>query len=305
MNSILPPDADAMGPRLETSYVNPLGIKHLSPSALKIWESDREEWFLRYCTGAPRMKQTLPMAIGSGFDATAKRGIWRCLGEPEKGDEVYAAVVAGIDSSLRDEALRRGDLLWQGYKRDAFATLLSELQAGERVVMESDLTIVHEGVRVRGKPDLFWSSKAGTRNILDWKATGMCSKQSPRPGFRWDTKTRLPYAGSAKVCPLGDPDWLMQVTTYGWMDGVCVGDLIGHIHQLVGPDRVVHFRDVIGLECQRGLWDRYKGMWESIGEGRVFTDLGEIADVERQNQLKERARVYNEDPMFAFISGRG
>jgi hypothetical protein len=275
-------------------------IKHLSPSSRKKWLSNREEWFLHYGCAAPRVPPTRPMIVGSAFDAHAKRGIWRCLGRTDLGDEVFDACIKGIEASQLDWALKAGDELWQMYKRTGFPRLLTVLQAAVSLEMETDLTIEHEGVRIYGKPDLFWKTthESGimTRDILDWKVNGYERKQSPRAGYAWFSGTGDAYRGSGRVTPLGDQDWLDQTCTYGWMDGVCVGDIGAHIHQILPPDRVAFHEYVIPLSYQREVWESYKNMWDCIKRDRIFTDLSEEEDTLRQEQL--RARSYS-DPVFA------
>jgi len=47
---------------------------YLSPSALGVFEKDREQYYLKYLADnrPPRMPQTEPMAVGSAFDAFVK-----------------------------------------------------------------------------------------------------------------------------------------------------------------------------------------------------------------------------------------
>ena len=50
--------------------------KYISPSALKLFEKNPTEYYLKYLADAhpPRSPQTQPMSVGSAFDAFVKVG---------------------------------------------------------------------------------------------------------------------------------------------------------------------------------------------------------------------------------------
>lgn len=283
---------------------NPLNIRHLSPSALKMWLTDREGWFLRY--GCKHNSPTTrPMMIGTAFDARCKLGIYNCLGRPEEGAAVYEACIREVasDSSLVDI----GEQLWDAYKQCGLVQLLTELSAGSRVLMEADLTrtIVRDGrsVTIKGKPDLHWYDADGILNVLDWKVNGYGKGISPNAGYWWDSRTGAAYRGAGQVTPLGSPDYMRQVATYGWLIPETLDamrPMVGHIHQILWHPtrglRVAWFRHTIDVAYQATLWDEYMGAWENIMDGRVFTDLTELEDVDRQVQLRDRG--YGQDSTF-------
>ena len=86
--------------------------KFLSPSSIGKWNDDREEYYLRYLADnrPPKMAQTLPMSIGSAFDAYTKSYISeRLFGKDARPEFNFSAIFEKqVESQNRDWAKKHG-----------------------------------------------------------------------------------------------------------------------------------------------------------------------------------------------------
>lgn len=290
--------------------------EYLSPSALKTFEDKPDEYFIRYLadTRTPRMPQTQPMAAGSACDAMIKSHLHGVLfGKNHKDAAKYekkALFEAEVESQNRDWAWPVGEFLFECYQESgALADLMIELQDSiDEPRFEFDLKGEIKGTRecayknisgvvLMGKPDLRFINSKGAHVILDWKVNGYCgnSNTSPKPGYVmlrdksegfWMRKGMhknafvQPVHGMAinTACNLEtiDPDWALQLSTYGWLLGEAVGaEIITGIEQfscngakkdLMGRPaiRIASHRLRVSEEFQHAAFDKYAYLWSIL-----------------------------------------
>jgi len=271
--------------------------EYLSPSQLKMYESDKEKYFMTYLAvdRPPRFPQTKPMAIGSGFDAFVKSDLsHRYL--PEK-DWYYP------DKLFKDQVEKpMQDLVWDDttecYKQykevGAYNGLLKILDKATEIQFETRITKVIEGVPIMGVPDMM--CKTTIPIIFDWKVNGYYSQASPRAGYSFCYPDGSHHKDAVLVSHhnimhngawFDDlyPDHAMQLATYAWLCGLPVGnDQFNMIHQLAwrnGKLRVAVLSGLCNQEYQVKLMDRYKRLWESIQTNTVFSP----EETERYNRI--------------------
>lgn len=246
--------------------------EYISPSALRKFEENPEEYFMAYLSPVrvPRLPQTMPMAAGSAFDAHVKSFLHDVIyGKTHKDAAKYelrTLFEAQVESHNRDWAWVHGGYLFKMYTESgALADLLSELaKSADDPRFEFDLKGAVGGYRegitkhtcdaiLMGKPDLRWMTEGGIHVIFDWKVNGYCGKYntSPKPGYiqcrSWDGcwtrggqhKDVLPMTHKGIQINAGaffeshEPDWAMQLATYGWLLGDNVGaDMVGCVDQV-------------------------------------------------------------------------
>ena len=103
-------------------------IEYISFSALNVFRSSPEKYFLQYiCTERPpRQPQTLPMAMGSAFDAYIKTYLLRKIGKDAVFDDLFES---HVEPQNRDGALEWGGRLFASYRKsgalDALLTLIN------------------------------------------------------------------------------------------------------------------------------------------------------------------------------------
>ena len=174
---------------------------YLSPSQIKKWESEPEAYFIDYLadTKVTRSPQTMPMAVGSSFDAYVKASLQRRFGLgwdsfPFESEE--DALSRNIENPIMlPEASAIGKNMLVAYKDSgAYGHLCEEVLDGgdpTSIRMEVDGKIKLWGIPFVYKPDFQFTSSLKTLGgdvlpaIIDWKVNGYCSKTnvSPNPGF--------------------------------------------------------------------------------------------------------------------------
>ena len=247
--------------------------EYLSPSSLKTFEKNKDEFYLKYLADKkpPRLGQTAPMAVGSSFDAYVKSYLHHSLyGNYGSGDAYKFEVIfeKQVEPHARTLALADGKIVFDAYKRSgALADLMLDLNAAiGKPRFEFDIkgfvkTKVGD-VPMLGKPDIFFISSEGARVIPDWKVNGFYSNSntSPKKGYikirdGWDSSVakasnnnHMAYKDTYPVRRLGimmntgidfeevDAEWADQICVYGWLLGEEVGstNLIAGIEQIVG-----------------------------------------------------------------------
>lgn len=172
--------------------------EYLSPSGIKTFLQDQEEFYLRYLSDnkIQQQPQTPPMSIGSAFDAYAKSWLHENLFG--KGNDprysFQALFEAQVEPHMRDWALTNGEYVFEQYKQSgALSDLLSELRnANGTPRFEFKLQgAVHgyregkteriENVILHGRPDVAFINSAGFQVVYDWKVNGYCSRNAPSP----------------------------------------------------------------------------------------------------------------------------
>jgi hypothetical protein len=235
---------------------------------------DRDEFYLARLTDQPppKIPQTMPMSIGSAFDAFVKHHLVKCLyGTIPAEFEIDALLETQVEAHNRPWAREHGYHVFQQYKHSgALAKLMLELEQASalpRFEFTVEKRVVHEtniaGVPLLGKPDVFFYRKVGAPMILDWKVNGYCAKgkTSPRVGYihyldGWDHAKKpasrnhghahhnaLPMMSDGLMLNVATTlddvnlEWAQQLSIYLWVLGENVGtDAIVGIDQLCGQE---------------------------------------------------------------------
>ncbi len=286
---------------------------YLSYSALSLFEIDPDEFYLKYLsdTRPGRLPQTLPMSVGSSFDAHVKSALHEALfgKDADPAYEFETLFTEQVEEQCRDFALKAGEYCFQAYKfSGAYDELLSLLQKStEPPRFECKLSSDIAGVPFLGKPDCRFVLDLGEGRIsiiLDWKVRGFCSKHavSPSKGY---ALCRDGFSGKASRSH-GQPhemymgwnfrgltinrdfmencnqSYADQCSLYGWLLGEPVGsdETVIFIDELVSKPngeypllRVANHRARVGEEYQNRLLERVKKCWQAITSGHVFFDL--------------------------------
>lgn len=166
--------------------------KALSYSAFTLYESDAQEYYLKYLaeTRPSRLPQTPPMAVGSAFDAEVKAKMHSAIFGPgtDPQYEFDALYVSQVEEHNRDFARGPGRICLDQYiYSGAYDDLLKMVQKSvEPPKFESTVeTPLPNGVPWTGKPDLrFVLQVEGFERvnfIHDWKVKQYCSKTAASP----------------------------------------------------------------------------------------------------------------------------
>ena len=305
--------------------------EYLSPTGIKAWSEDRDDFYARYlCDNrTDREPQTLPMSIGSSFDAHVKSYLHGVL-MGEKANprfELQALFEEQVEPHNRDWALDNGRVCFERYKESgALADLLQELKKAIgtpmfEIEVKGTVTANMSGVPFLGKPDIYFTNRHGMPVIYDWKVNGWCSKSnvSPKPGYlrlRHGSSNRGLDKGCHKdACPsymqnmlinsahqlqMVDEDWARQLAVYGWVCGMDVGsEFIVGIDQIACkptggayPEmRIAEHRCIIGSDFQWATFGRACQIWNAIKTGHVFTELSKEENDARCAALDGRSAL--------------
>lgn len=267
-------------------------IKYLSPTSLEQFETNPTEFVLQRIHKGPRLKQTVPMAVGSVFDFMIKSHLMEKfdLGQ----DDDYGVEVKGDDLV---EAQRLGTIAFDEYCRSAvYRNLVARLRTAKRISMVGDYTGLIGTTPVRGKPDLEVDNY-----VYDWKCNGFCSQASPVPGYVGHRDYMFtPNADGIMVNveqPLfkRQPKWIAQLSTYN-LQMLHTPPFVGLIHQLVksgkGVVKIVEHAEVIPVEYVESLVDRYAKAWEFVSKGHYFTNMTKSESDKKVEQLGEASQVF-------------
>jgi len=239
--------------------------KYLSPTSIDKFEELPEEFYLQYLADErpPKFPQTLPMSVGSAFDAFIKSYYHRHLfgenNDPKFSRE--AIFEEQVEPHNRDWAWHAGEYAFEAYRTSGAAVdLLVELQHAQgtprfEFTLQADLF----GVPLLGKPDVYFLNREGQPIVLEWKVNGFCANYNKSPakgyvrvrdGWKFDRAKPSRGVGSAhknahviKVDGIlinvattmeeVDKKWAAQLSTYAWLMGADVGsDFICAIDQL-------------------------------------------------------------------------
>lgn len=288
-------------------------IEHLSPTSIRLYIQDREEFYRKYVLKRKREdeKQTQPMAIGAAFDAFIKSYLYKLL--INKNDPMFdlqTLFEEQVEEHNRDWAYPRGQELFNWYVQvGAVGDLLHDLDhALEQPRFEYKLSSQVENVPLLGYPDLFFVSRNNVPVIIDWKVNGYCSRArtSPEPGFVRILPNRIPHRDCVPWDHKGilinkqgkmKEDWLMQLTIYAWLFGVQVGDeVVVGIDQLLNDrDRVAQHRILSPLHYQLKLINQIKEIWEVANSNHFFRELSEEESIARCQMIEAEN---NESDLF-------
>lgn len=293
-------------------------IEYLSPTSIAKFKENLSEFYLTYLADAraPRFPQTQPMSIGSAFDAYAKSFLHeRIFGKGfDPQFDLDTIFNTQVEPHNRDWARVHGKHAFECYQRSgALADLLIELEQS-MVAPKFELTIkgtiggVRDGLQVKlgdvvfmGKPDVFYTNKAGFKVIFDWKVNGWCSKAgvSPMKGY-----VRL-RSGSGEIAPSGphkdiipahshgtymnlshrlehlNQEWAAQLSVYSWLCGAGIGEeFVAAIDQLScrpGDDfprvRVAEHRLLVSSDYQASYYKEAQEIWDIVHSNHIFREM--------------------------------
>lgn len=242
-------------------------IQYLSPTSIGVYHKDKTEFYLNYLSDnrPDKIPQTLPMSVGSAFDAYAKSYLHEKLfgvGHDPKF-ELTALFEAQVEPQNRDFAIKAGKYSFDQYKfSGALSDLMIELSTsigkpkfefevrgvidGHREGVTKDVG----GMTFLGKPDVFFVNSLGAHVILDWKVNGYCSNSavSPMQGYvriRDGKYVKGAHKNAHLMNHKGmtinvaghledwNEDWARQLSIYAWLCGEEIGsDFIAAIDQL-------------------------------------------------------------------------
>lgn len=311
--------------------------EYISFSAYTQWSKDLREFYLRYLSDnrPPYLPQSLPAAIGSGFDAHAKAALHAAIFGPGS-DPAYtleALYETQVEPQNRDDAREASQHCFNSYQTSEFyGELLAELeQADGEPRFETTLRQDINGVVILGKPDLYYRRKNGLRVVHDWKVNGYCSKSntSPNKGYRlcrdgWREgrqsashdkahKSYKPLAFEGYDIDEGFMEdynipWAEQLSMYGW----CLGEEVGselfviQIHQLTAKPaddfpliRVAEFRSRVRKSFQDWLHSDLLLCWNAIQSGHIFPELPREENDERCQLLDAMSATLEADDFFS------
>lgn len=294
--------------------------KYLSPSAIKTFENDLEDYATKYLlkNRPPRMPQTQPMSVGSSFDAYAKSYLYRNLFGNYGPDDTYRKEVifeSQVEEHNWDWARTAGQDCFDKYKSSgALADMMSDLQKASgppRFEFSVSDFVEFQGfsVPLLGKPDIYFINEHGVRVIYDWKVNGYCSKRntSPMKGYVNCRDVRkgnvyphkdavmAPFKGVTINCMMhledGNKEWADQLSIYSWLMGEPIGgeDVVFGIDQITGPgcSRISSHRVRIKPQWQFRLAERACQIWDIVDSGHIFRELSREQSDAKLQQLED------------------
>ena len=252
-------------------------IKYLSPSSLKVLETQPETFYLTRLADdkSHRDPQSIQAGVGSAFDARiraelVKRGLVKSefnfdeevskQVEPRNMEEALRVSKAMSDFYFKTALI---SLKWSSLGRDASFTLKwkgAEVPIFCRLDSEVILTVEGEDILVP----------------FDWKSTGYASASggSPKQGYAviWnDVLPNASHKGYYKDIPWENiaSDWATQVCTYWFALGNMPGERDGYaiVDQLIirpTGSRVARYLGRLTQSWQRSVADRFVSAWQSI-----------------------------------------
>lgn len=276
--------------------------KHLSHSAIDLFRRNRQEYFRRYISEykLPKMGQSLPMSIGSGFDAFIKYNLSKDLGYNKF--DLKILFNKQVDKVHWEWAWKNSQWVFNEYKRlGAYNSLLELLQTSIiEPRFEFEITEEIEGVPIKGLPDLMFL--ADVHVTIDFKVNGYCSLNGVKPkqtyvhSFPSSVRKKIPLIMKYKGVDVNIEDyfeivnksWAQQNVIYSWLMGQEVGSkyIIG-IEQLAfmpGPVLTVAcHRGIPSAKYQRTLMDEIKEIWDIVLSGEICDDQAKIEEEQEQN----------------------
>lgn len=279
--------------------------KYLSPSSIKIFEKDREDFVVKYLLDnrPPRPPQTQPMSVGSAFDAYIKSHLYYNLfgNYGENGAYKLETIFEQqVEEHNRNWAREAGKLCFDEYKkRGALSDLIAELEKAIgtprfEFELSDTITLDEWSAPLLGKPDCYFTNAEGIRVVYDWKVNGFCSSRNTSPmkgytccrdsqGTQYQHKDAVvvPYKGININCMLfledGNKEWADQLSIYSWLLGEPVGseNVVFGIDQITGPkcSRISSHRLRIQPDWQYRLMERIGQIWKIIQSGHIFQEV--------------------------------
>ncbi len=171
--------------------------EYLSYSALSCYESDIDEFVVRYLADQrpPREMQGQPAGVGSAFDARVKAHMYEHIYGPGYKPELYsygALFEKQVEPQNRDFCHEAGQHVFECYRLAGFLDRLKELAKHAVDEPRFEFRIQREvgGVPLLGIPDgamivKMPGSERQVKLVLDFKINGYCSRNavSPNQGY--------------------------------------------------------------------------------------------------------------------------
>jgi hypothetical protein len=302
---------------------------YLSYSALSLFESDLDEYCLRYLVDErpPRETQGVPAGVGSAFDARVKSTLYDYSYGKGYKPELYSYEVLfekQVEPPNRDVCGPAGDHVFACYKLSGFLDRIKALAAKVIEPPQYEFSVEKNigGVQLLGKPDGLLRLP-DVNVVLDWKVNGYCSNTtvSPNQGYilcrdgyialkqskSHDTAhknvTNTIYRGVTIGGHLEDSSepWASQLAGYAWCLGEPVGseNVVFMIHQCVAkpiPEtrpllRFAEFCGPVRKPYQEFLLTRYQKCWAAIQNEHIFHDLSLEESRKRFNMMNAQAKA--------------
>ena len=313
---------------MSQEYIPHKRPKYLSPSALALWDTNKQEFFLRYLAfdKPPRPPQTQPMSVGSAFDAVVKDQLATDLGIKTPALEFDSLFEENVESQNRSFAFEAGYICFKAYKYSgAYHDLVKLLMKADKVVLDERKAptpirgLAGEVFTASGVPDIEFVMR-GQYCVYDLKARGYCGQgnTSPTAGYilcrdGWSGVQNRSNGEAHKKCAFefhpifgevdgnetleeANRDWGVQLATYGWMAGAPVGSelFVGIDELCCGPGgiRVAQHRTTISPAFQHTAYDRYVSLWSILHSDWIFRDMTEAESKERCTIMMRQAMAY-------------
>lgn len=314
--------------------------QYLSPTSIGTWAKDPTEFYLRYLSDSPppKEKQTLPMSVGSSFDAYVKSYLHEQLfgkGADPKF-ELKTLFEKQVDPQNREWAWTAGEHVFNCYRQlgslDHLMTILGKTAGKPRFEMDvrGEIHGRHAtlgAVPFNGHPDLFFVTEHDAHVILDWKVNGYCSSSavSPMQGYVRLRETGKIPSGHAKAkvqvhkglyvnvnggLETFNEDWARQCAIYSWLCGEEVGaEFVTIIHQIVckpNPKaggkpilRSVEHHAFVRPDFQKKVFAEAAELWETINSDWIFRSMSKEQSQEHCKTLDARAATLAEDDWYS------
>lgn len=298
--------------------------EYLSPTSLDLFYKDREQYYMQYLSDNKLKKdaQTVPMAIGSSFDAYIKADLYKRL--VNKGDTQFtfeALFETQVESQNRDVVRKDGEFLYKFYQScGALTDLMLDMNGciGEprfETKIEGKIRLDLHDVPLLGKPDLYFITKDGARIVFDFKVNGFYSNHphSPKPGYKrcrptgevhknyWPHKHNGYEVNVQQSFEDTDEMWATQLSTYAWLLGEAIGEkTILAVDQIACNNvkktyRVAQHRAIASRGFQEKTFRKYETMWKQIQDGHIFDDLPR-EESDRKCKLFDSVSTVLQDP---------
>lgn len=314
-------------------------LTYLSPTSLAKWELNRDEFYLEYLCELRKKRppQTVPMSVGSAFDAYVKSYLHERLIGKDPKFEFKTLFEAQVEPYNRDQALVDGKIVWDHYqKHGGLVDILKDLEGClGKPKFETSIEGYVDAVSVKigavpflGKPDIYFLTKDGVRIIFDWKVNGFYSNSniSPKRGYLRCLPKREPHKDAFILAHQGyninvketldaiDETWAAQLSIYAWLLGNEVGSkYVVAIDQICCTKkydtrdiRVAQHRALVDPKFQYDLFARSHAAWYSIQGEHIFDNLSKEDSLARCQTLDERMKMEyspltHEDATFASL----
>lgn len=239
-------------------------LTYLSNTSLNLFYSRPQDFYVQYILGEKTARfGGAAMDIGSVFDSLVKNAI---------AEEMGLAPMT-MESSFPSDTMELGMKCFDDYQL-GYKELVKELRAGENVQLDLDLTLMVEGVPIRGKPDLQYI-RDGKLVILDWKTSGWASTTVRKAPGSWIWRNGQ-YSGD--TCRHGNfvisperlkSDWAQQLMTYVLLcQGSCDEAIVGI--EYLTPQEVTKYRTITLKNELTKIIEKYKTAWTMICAGHYF-----------------------------------